>query len=123
MDASCIVCTGAQRTIEYAVLADGSMPARDSLESLTPRDKARVLVLFERLAEHGRIASREQFKKVEGTEFWEFKRFQTRVICFFLPKGRVILTNGFIKKRDRIDPSDIAIARDIKDRCLNVQWK
>ena len=44
-----------------------------------------MLRLFNKMAEQGRIANREQFKRIEGTDkLWEFKSFKIRMPCYFL---------------------------------------
>lgn len=88
-------------------------------EGLSDRDKARLLVLFERLGDHGVISNAEKFKKVEGSDFFEFKCFQVRALCFTLPGGRIVLTHGFIKKRERFDRREIDKAHAIRQGCIN----
>jgi hypothetical protein len=73
-----------------------------------------MLRLFNKIGEQGRIANKEQFKRIEGTEFFEFKNFQIRMPCFFLPGSLVVITHGFRKKGDRIPPSEIDRATRIK---------
>ena len=69
-------------------------------------------MLFERMADHGRINNREQFKKVAGYIF-EFKRHQIRIGCFQV--GRTwFLTHGFIKKADEWPASELQKANDIR---------
>jgi len=68
-----------------------------------------------RLADDGRVANQERFKRVEGTDgLWEFKLHQIRIFGFFLSGGRFILTNGVRKKQDRLSKSDIAVAEAIR---------
>ncbi len=115
-----IVYRGALRTIEYAVLPDGRMPAKDFFDERSAKDKSRLLSLFERLGDHGRINNDQKFKKIVGTDFFEFKSFQIRVICFTLPGGRMVLTHGLVKKRDKLDRAELRRAVRIRDGCLNV---
>lgn len=76
---------GPVRAIEAAVLRDGSMPARDFVESCRDSDQAKLFVLFKMLGDTGRIPNREKFKRIEGGDFFEFKSFQIRLPCFTLP--------------------------------------
>jgi Phage derived protein Gp49-like (DUF891) len=75
-----------------------------------------MLRLFNRIAEQGKIANREHFKRIEGTEFFEFKNFQIRMPCYFLQGSLVVITHGFRKKGDRIPPSEIDRATRIKSQ-------
>lgn len=106
---------GPLKTVVYAVCANGTSPGFDFYRNeLTDTEKAQMLRLFNKMGDRGRIASREQFKRIEGTEFFEFKNFQIRMPCYFLPGNLVVLTHGFRKKGDRIPPSEIDRARRIK---------
>ena len=102
---STIVVRGNQRTIEYATCANGSMPAKEFIEGLSERDQRKILALFRRMADKGNVPNTEQFKLVEGKIF-EFKKQQIRVFCF-RKDDRWLLTNGYKKKRDKLDRSEI----------------
>jgi hypothetical protein len=106
-----VVVRGAMRTIRYAVCANGSSPARDFVESLDESDQRKLAVLLRRMAEHGNVPNREQFKHVQGKVF-EFKKHQTRVFCF-RDGDSWILTNGYKKKEDRLRPAKIRQAERI----------
>lgn len=109
-----ILYQGSFYTVELALTLDGSCPALEFLESLKPKERARTLALIRYLADHGHINNREKFKKIEGTEFFEFKDFQTRMPCYFQPGGRIVITHGFTKKKDRIPTSELDKARRIR---------
>lgn len=100
--------------LEYAILKNGSMPAKDFIDSLDKSDKAKAFKLIEKMGDNGRIPNKLQFKKIEGTEFFEFKKFKVRIPCYFKRGGRLVLTHGFVKKSDRIDKSQIERAERIK---------
>jgi hypothetical protein len=108
-----VVVRGVQRTIEYAVCSNGSMPAKDFVEGkLDQSDQAKLLSLFKRMADHGSVPNREQFKRVED-DIFEFKKHQFRVFCF-RKDNRWLLTNGYRKKKDKLDPSEIERAKRVK---------
>ena len=111
-----IVVRGNQRTIEYAICADGSMPAKEFVEGLDESEQRKLDTLFRRLAGIGKIFNKEQFKQVKGKIFG-FKRYQTRVGCFQIGM-RWVLTHGFIKKGDRWKKSDIERAERIMEEHL-----
>ena len=71
--------------------------------------------VIKRLSDEGKVTNREQFKKIEGEEFFEFKNFQIRMPCYFHADGRVIITHGFPKKGDSIPPEQIARMKRIRD--------
>jgi hypothetical protein len=107
---------GPVKTVAYAVRANGTSPGFDFYKNeLNDREKAQMLRLFHKIGEQGRIANREKFKYIDGTDgLWEFKNFKIRMPCFFLPGHLIVITHGFRKYRDRIDPSEIARAQSIR---------
>jgi phage-related protein len=106
---------GPARTVVYAVCANGTSPGFEFYrDELNDTEKAQMLRLFNKIGESGRIANKEQFKRIEGTEFFEFKNFQIRMPCYFLAGRLVVITHGFRKKGDRIPPSEIDRATRIK---------
>ena len=98
--------------IEYARRLDGSSPAHEFVSSLSTSDQAKILALFNYLAEVGRIANDQKFKKVQD-ELWEFKSFQIRMLCRFSADSTVVVSHGFIKKSPKTPPSEILHARNI----------
>ena len=93
--------------VELAITANGRCPGNKFLDSLSKLDREKILRIIKRLANEGKVANRQQFKKIEGEEFFEFKNFQIRMPCYFHADGRVIITHGFIKKGDSIEPEQI----------------
>ena len=118
---SSIVVYGNQRTIEYAIRTNGSMPAMEFVEGLSDSDQTKMAVLFDRMAQHGNAPNPKQFKPVRGKIF-EFKKHQIRVFCF--RKGdRWLLTNGYKKKRDRLDQGEVDRAERIMGEHLEREAK
>lgn len=101
-----IVVRGRMRTIEYAVRADGSMPAKAFLDSLSQRDRANLMALFTHVAENGEEHLSKGVFRREKKPFYAFKRKSNlgpeggkgliRIPCFRVEQ-RVILTHGFWK--------------------------
>lgn len=104
--------TGRRKSIEYAVCADGSSPAREFVAGLSLADQAKILNLFRWLADHGEIKNGQKFKRLDGP-IWEFKAHQIRIPCF-QDGSAWVLTHGFIKKSDRAPRSEI-------DRAYRIQ--
>jgi hypothetical protein len=66
------------------------------------------------MAQTGVIRDDRKFKRIEGTDLFEFKNFQIRMPCCYLAGGLLVITHGFRKKGDRIPPSEIARANRIR---------
>ena len=112
-DDTSVAVHGRERTIQYAIRGNGSMPAKKFIEGLSAGEQAKVAVLFKKMAGTARIWNTTQYKKVEGN-IWEFKRHQIRVMCFQVGK-RLVLTHGFRKKVDRTPRSEIKRAERIRE--------
>lgn len=111
-----IAAEGSFFKVVWAKDDSGRFPAEEFYDSLSPEDQAKLLVLFRRLATTGRIDNREHFKKLgqraksEAQNFWEFKRFQLRFIGEFRPGRFFVIAWGVRKKKDLLDPEDVAKA-------------
>lgn len=98
--------------VVWATDSAGQLPAREFFLSLSVSDKAKVVALFSRFAEVGRIESREKFKKV-ADDLWEFKSHQLRFIGDFRPGRVFVVAHGVRKKRDDLRPEDLEKAKRI----------
>ena len=102
-------------TIELAITANGGCPGKKFLDGLSKLDREKILRIVKRLANEGKVTNRQQFKKIEGEDFFEFKNYQIRMPCYFHAAGWLIITHGFIKKEDRIRPEEIDRMKRIRD--------
>jgi hypothetical protein len=112
-----IVVRGRLRIVEYAVRADGIMPAKGFFDALYERDRAWLLARFQLLANQGEqgISNESIFRRereipqdIQGTRgwLWTFKRRTNkrpgggkgliRIPCFMI-ENRWILLTGFWK--------------------------
>lgn len=71
------------------------------------------LIYIKRLGDFGQIQNREMFRKESGG-FWAFKAFQARLLRYFRPDQRVVITHGFSKKGDAIRKQEFERAARIK---------
>lgn len=106
---------GKFHTVELAVTANGRCPAKEFLNGLSKDYRGKILRVIKRLADEGKVTNREQFKKIEGEDFFEFKNFQIRMPCYFHRAGRLILTHGFIKKEALTKPKEVERMKRIRD--------
>jgi mRNA-degrading endonuclease RelE of RelBE toxin-antitoxin system len=89
------------------------MLGKEYFEDLSDADRAKMQTLLERMATHGEIRNKEKFRH-EGDGFYCFKSFKRRLMCFF-DRNDIVITHGFTKKRDRLDPRELDRARRIKN--------
>ena len=91
----------------------GKSPARDFFLQLDEGDRAKIQAVFNRLADYGKVNSRERFKKLgerDGQVLWEIKSFQLRFIGTFSPKKEFVVAHGLRKKRDKHRTRDLEVA-------------
>lgn len=79
--------------------------------------KAKILGLIDILEEYGNQL-REPYSKAIGDGIFELRAKVgsdiSRVMYFFYYEGRIILTNGFVKKTQKTPKSEIALAKKYK---------
>jgi hypothetical protein len=108
-----VVPRGRSRTLAYATDASASRPAKDFLDTQTAdRIRVQFFLYFTLLADEGRIANVQKFRKERGN-IWGFKVSDARIASF--SHGRAwFLTHGFRKKRDRWPATELARAERIR---------
>ena len=96
----------------YAITDHGKCLVQEFIDDLESADQKKIMALLQRAAEHGPPNNTEKFKKLENN-IWEFKSFQVRILCTLEERRVIILTHGFIKKRDKAPPGEIARAKEL----------
>ena len=93
---------------------NGECPVEDFLDSLDVKMRAKMVGLLELLEEKGNQL-REPYSKAIDDGIFELRckvgNNITRVLYFFYYEGRIILTNGFIKKTQKIPSGQIKLAK------------
>src|SRR5262245_761464 len=104
-----VAARGSWGTVEWAFNALRELPARAFFLTLSDGDRRKVMALFQRLAEFGRISHIEKFKALgkAGLGLWEFKSHQIRFIGDFREGKRFLVAHGLWKKKDNLDRADI----------------
>ena len=105
---------GAKFTLVFARSADGSYPAQEFFDALGQSDRLKVARLFHAACETGNFGNDEKYGDL-GDGLYEFKSFQIRMPFAYCGKQRsfIVVTHGFIKKRDKASKEEIAKARRI----------
>lgn len=93
---------------------NGECPVEEFLLDLDTKMRAKVVGLLEILEEKGNEL-REPYSKHLDDGIFELRCKQgndiTRVLYFFYYEGKIILTNGFIKKTQKIPAAEIRLAK------------
>lgn len=97
--------------------------AIDFLDNLP--EQAREKVLYNIYKVEGGVRSSDLFKKLEGTDIWEFRTLyngiQYRLFAFLdtEKKALVVATHGMVKKVWKVPSKEIAKAEEIRKQYFN----
>lgn len=112
--------------IEIYTTPDGRKPVSEFIQSLPPKFGGKTLRAIDLLEEFGPTL-REPVSKHISDGIFELRATlgsdTSRVLYFFIHKGKVVLTHGFVKKSRKIPPRELAKAREYRrdylERCEN----
>lgn len=103
----------------------GNCSAKEYIEALQPKDRAKIIALFELMALKGNISNPEKFKALKGKDdLFEFKSKPHRFLCFILPHQTpksFIITHGFKKEKGDTPTQEIKKAVEIKRKLLSLK--
>jgi phage-related protein len=102
MDRSdCIVYIGEYFTVEWYYDSDGYSQAYEYFLSINADQKRKFFILVKRIAEFGKIMDKTKFRN-EGDEVYAFKPKPDRYLAFFIKGKKLIITNAFYKRTDKL---------------------
>lgn len=94
---------------------NGDCPVEEFLTALDAKMRAKMVGLLELLEEKGNQL-REPYSKPVDDGIFEVRckvgNNITRILYFFYFEGKIILTNGFIKKTQKTPPKEIKLAKE-----------
>jgi phage-related protein len=102
---------GAVFAIAFARETSGACPACEFFDGLSLLDKAKLMALFQIAGDHGKFHNPEKFGDL-GDGLYEFKSFQIRMPFAYAKneRGLILITHGYIKKKDKTPKQEIARA-------------
>ena len=113
------------RVIFYST-ASGREPAKEFLDSLDLKMKAKMVKTIAFLQDVG-TAAREPYSEYIDDGIFELRAKVgsdiSRVMYFFYAGGKIILTNGFIKKTQKTPKNEIELAKKYRDDYLERAMK
>ncbi|HTJ49965.1 MAG TPA: type II toxin-antitoxin system RelE/ParE family toxin [Cyclobacteriaceae bacterium] len=101
---------GQQFTIEWYYSTKDESQAHEYYQSLDTNDRIKVLKLFKMMGDIGKIRDETKFRN-EGDKIYAFKPQPHRFLSFFVEGKKIVVTNAFWKKQDKLPPGE-------KDRAL-----
>lgn len=104
---------GERFTIEWYFDNKNRSIALDYLGSLDEEEQAKLFELIKLIGNTGIIKNKTKFRS-EGDKIYAFKPQTHRFLCFFFTGQKIIITNGFHKKTDKLP-------RNEKDKALKLK--
>ena len=101
----CVVYIGEFFTIEWYFDCMGKSQAYEYFLKTSDSQKRRFFVLIKRIAEFGKISDITKFRN-EGNEIYAFKPKPDRYLSFFIKGKKIIITNGFTKRVDKLPKNE-----------------
>jgi phage-related protein len=88
-------------TIEWYFDDRDKSPALDYFAALVENQKIKLIYLFHMIADTGKIRNEQKFR-YEGDYVYAFKLSPHRFLCFFCTESKIIVTNAYTKKTDKM---------------------
>lgn len=101
MDREYVAYQGNRYTIEWYFTENRDSPALNYYDSLDTSQRIKLLYLLKRMGDIGKINDSTKFNN-EGNKIFAFKPKPDRFLCFFEKEGKIIITNAFCKKQQKL---------------------
>ncbi|PWY54614.1 hypothetical protein DGG96_11175 [Legionella qingyii] len=102
---------GEAYTIEWYFDDKKHSDALEYYNSLDKSEKIQLLKLLKRMGDNGEIKDKTKFRN-EGDKIYAFKPQPERFLCFFYEGKKIVITNGFCKKQQKLPTNE-------KDKAIN----
>jgi len=116
---SCVIYEGPKHTLEWYYDENGKSAVYEYFLGATDDLQDKFLILAKRMGDFGRIFDKTKFRH-EGDGIYAFKPQPDRFLSFFTDGRKIIVTNGFRKKTDKLPKSEKELAirrrKDYLDR-------
>jgi len=109
---SCGIYSGQKFTLEWYYDKFGKSVGFDYFLEMTREQRRKLFVLVKRMGDTGKIFDTTKFRN-EGDGIYAFKPQPDRFLSFFTDEKKIIVTNGFLKKTDKLPQNE----KDIAIRC------
>ncbi len=106
---------GERFQVEFYFTETGDMPAKEYLEKESLGVQVKLAALVKYIADHGRLFNKTKFRKVDSKEsIFEFKPVDHRFFSFFYEGKKIIITNAYMKKSQKVSKRDLEKAKNMK---------
>ncbi|MFH1831580.1 MAG: type II toxin-antitoxin system RelE/ParE family toxin [bacterium] len=92
-------------TIEWYFDDRGNSTVFEYYKTLSIEERNKVLYLFQTMGDFGKIRNQQKFN-AEGDQIYAFKPIPHRFLSFFFVGSKIIVTNAFQKKQQKLPPRE-----------------
>ncbi|MBE9054791.1 MULTISPECIES: type II toxin-antitoxin system RelE/ParE family toxin [Sphaerospermopsis] len=96
-----IIYVGLVFQLEWYFDENGESEALEYFNQISEQQQLKFLFLVKRIGDFGKISNKEQFRN-EGDKIYAFKPQPDRFLCFFFTGKKIIVTNAFQKKTQKL---------------------
>ena len=114
---SCVIYKGDKFTIEWYFDKNGKSVAYEYFNEATEDLQDKLLILVKKMGDTGKIFDKTKFRNEEDG-IYAFKPQPDRYLSFFTVGRKIIITNGFRKKTDKLPKNEKDIALRYKQDYL-----
>ena len=100
---------GTEFTIEWYFDANRESQALEYFKKQPQSRQRKLLNLLRLMGDHGKIFDETKFRH-EGDKIYAFKPQPDRYLCFFFKGKKIILTNAFTKKKQKLPQEEKELA-------------
>lgn len=100
---------GSEFIIERYYDPKGKSLALEHFKNQPQNKQRKILNLFRLMGDQGKIFDKTKFRN-EGDKIYAFKPQPDRYLCFFFRGKKIIITNAFIKKTQKIPQGEKGLA-------------
>jgi len=116
-DKTCIIYSGEKFTVEWYYDRNGKSAAKEFYLKTSEDLQRKFLVLAKRMGDFGKIFDITKFRHEEDG-IYAFKPQPDRYLSFFMDGKKIIVTNGYKKKTDKLPKNEKKIAMDYRNDYL-----
>ncbi len=108
---------GIKYQIEFYYTCGGSIPAKEFLETINqPKVPVKLAAFVKLIGDEGILYDKQKFRIVDKEKkIYEFKPGGFRFFNFFFKDRKIIITNGYAKKSQKVDKKELKRAINFKD--------
>jgi phage-related protein len=101
--------------VEFYFTETGKIPAKKYLENESIDVQVKLATLVKYIADHGRLFDKTKFRIVDTeNKIFEFKPKAHRFFSFFYRDKKIIISNAYMKKFQKVSKNDLERAKNIK---------